>query len=812
MLIFTDAKVFQALLDAYRNSQGAEYIEKEIQKGNGVLSSRSIREYFNKGLGKGDAYQQGRPRMRSDNLDYLCQVLLKISYKEAESFYSVALSDRTVLQKYREHLERKCGNICVLDMNQNIELAKIYTEARFLESPRSRAERETAATFHEMDAAFSRGYQPPDPYRLAEDGEQVFQDADRVVAENSKLMILGLPGAGKSTFLKHLALRYLDASLGEQDILPLYIELRAISRRNYTSLMDAIRQEFVDYMPVLESKIEMLLEKGQLLILLDALDEVSAQTFDFVVHGIDEITTKYPDNRFVITCRTKSFTEYKFSSFVDVELAGFSRKEISSMAHRWFEARQIELSDGELLTGSRFMEDLDDKPSLAELARNPLILTYLLYNYEQNMASMPRRKITVFNQVVEIFRHRWDNTRLIKRRDLQEDVTEISYLDEELLVRLLSHIAYEGFIGAPRKVAWSRFEIEDLIRDFLKRVVDEKINPDKILLAIEANNGFIFEDSTDIFVFRSLALQEYFAALHIVEQRSDILLGKVIENHLYDRYWSEVFPLITDRLNNSDDFLRAVDTQIKSDAANSSVMVKYLNWLNEMTSALLEEDASSSWAALIALLDLDTALYTRRLTKKDDNVNRIPFLDLELGIQQFNVVRQKTTDKTPKLIIALRLVIIDALANEEMAKLSVENSSDVKDLLPLQEIPKYVKEILVISERTSLAQQLKRVTDKASETQSSEISSALKKLQENVPIGSTSLETWKSWIADLNDFMKEKFNIGYKDPFSANAYQSLEDHVYAYGELLRCINESTYTSSISLRKELVESILAPPYR
>ena len=790
MLLKTNDRVFAALNEEYlRDRWSAELLSKET---GGEISPKGIRNYFLKGEGKSSQPdQKGTPNIRSSNLDALCKALLGMSYQEALDKYSFDLSNPSNLKTYREWLKGKCSDISVLDMNQPIRLEEIYTEAHFLSSPRRRAELEIAE-------AFSKSY------RKSEDEQKFFLKAADVVTKNRKLMILGLPGAGKSTFLKRLALYHLDTPLGDENVLPVYLRLRTVSSKRFESLLAAIHKECSEHIPQLASKVEDILKEGKLLILLDGLDEVSSKEFDFVYKGIEEILNRYPNNRFIITCRTKSFSEYKFNSFVDVELAQFSTKQIELMSMRWFESREIELPDGSFLSGENFLEDLKNNPSVFELASNPLILTYLLYNYEQNVGSMPKRKITVFKQVVKIICARWDNTRRIKRRDLQE-IEELNYLDEELLIQLLSYVAFQGFRALPRKIEWSSYEICELIRDFLERVLDVPVVPDKVLLAIEATNGLIFEDGTDRYIFRTLGLQEFFVANYIVEQRSDQLIQDAIEDKLLKRSWSEIFPLTADRMTNSDSFLQAIDKKIKRHASNDSVLISYLSWLNKTVDALLEESASSAWVALTALIDLDTALYTRRLTK-GDSVNRTPFFDLELGIQRFNHARDKTTDNTSKNAIALWLVIIDALAGEKIIQLS-KDISEADVLLTLREIPNYLKEILEISEATTIEGELERVIAEAAVLGDSSILHKLESYRESLPSNSNSLKQWKDWDQSFNEFMLEDFNLGHKVEFSDQDYKRLEDHIYANNLLLRCINDSRYTSTISLRIHLVENLL-----
>ncbi|HBR77011.1 MAG TPA: histidine kinase, partial [Cyanobacteria bacterium UBA11159] len=92
----------------------------------------------------------------------------------------------------------------------------------------------------------------------------------------SKLMVLGKPGTGKSTFLKFLALQC-NRGIFQSHLLPIYIELKDFVQDTKDcqeiSLETYILQE-LDLYDILQSDFHDLLRHGKLLILLDGLDEV----------------------------------------------------------------------------------------------------------------------------------------------------------------------------------------------------------------------------------------------------------------------------------------------------------------------------------------------------------------------------------------------------------------------------------------------------------------------------------------------------------------------------------------------------------
>jgi predicted NACHT family NTPase len=152
--------------------------------------------------------------------------------------------------------------------------------------------------------------QREDYERLTLGQQQKRLPGQEIVRQFPRLMVLGKPGSGKTTFLRHLAV---DCNNGNFfcDRIPVLIELRSIKEGHSFNLLDLIHQEFG---LAQQEQTQQILNQGKAFILLDGLDEVPSQLRQSVRDQIYEFAKEYRKNRFVLTCRTQTI-EYIADNF-----------------------------------------------------------------------------------------------------------------------------------------------------------------------------------------------------------------------------------------------------------------------------------------------------------------------------------------------------------------------------------------------------------------------------------------------------------------------------------------------------------------
>ena len=374
------------------------------------------------------------------------------------------------------------------------------------------------------------------------------QDGVLVAKKNQYLMVLGGPGVGKSTFLKKLGL---EAFKSDKLCIPVLVELRRAATagigfedyalRAFQKIKDVNTAPFIAHH----------LEQGNFLFLLDGLDEVPKHKSHKLIDQIHEFINQYDRNRFVISCRTAAHT-FNFSHFVDVIIADFDDVQIKQFIQYWFPVKSPVKSPGKP-PGKPFKErnidlaeylgnqlDTPRNSALKDLARSPLLLTYLCLICEVEKA-IPNTRKDLYAKALELILEDWDNQKNIRNGlNLRQHG-----LTPRLEKTLLSEIAHENF--SDDHLLFSRTQLLKKIRSFLQmHCREDKIPttdpdwPQSVLNVIELRQGILVERFTDYFSFSHLTFQEYLTAYFIVENR---LVQQVLSDHCADNRWREVILL-----------------------------------------------------------------------------------------------------------------------------------------------------------------------------------------------------------------------------------------------------------------------------
>ncbi|WP_375499736.1 NACHT domain-containing protein [uncultured Nostoc sp.] len=466
-------------------------------------------------------------------------------------------------KEYQKKYQERHGIIKVLGMREHVKLESLYIAVQFLDDDAIQSFESIENLENLYRQANSRRFQPQNCGK---------QEGIKVANDKQYLMVLGGPGAGKSTFLRKMGLEALKGKKGgfKHGCIPVFIELKRFASSNI-NIETFITEEFgICGFPSPEKFAAKALEEGKLLILLDGLDEVPTKNLTEAINEIQNFVDKYDKNRFIASCRTAAYRS-GFRRFSDVSMADFDDAQIQQFIYNWFHSD----ADKQAKTGEKCWELLQkpEHQAAKELAHTPLLLTFLCLVYDCSQ-SFPDNRSVLYRKALRILLEEWASEKRILRDEIYQG------LHTELEEILLSEIAYTGFES--NRLFFSQRDIVQQIKTFLASNLNapQHLDGESVLNAIAVQQGILVERAEDVFSFSHLTLQEYLTAQYIDDHRQ---VEKLVTEHLIDKRWKEVFLLVAGLMRGgADDLLLLMEKETQK-YINTPKLQALLNWAEQVT-------------------------------------------------------------------------------------------------------------------------------------------------------------------------------------------------------------------------------------
>ncbi|HEY9815700.1 MAG TPA: NACHT domain-containing NTPase [Candidatus Obscuribacterales bacterium] len=684
-----------------------------------------------------------------------------------------------LVQKARSHgsanIEKRCGEMKVLDMRQPIGVGAIYTDVNILEKI-------TGRTRRELDECM-QGQSPDnfDRFLLGAVRERRV-DGLEAVQDKKQLMILGRPGAGKTTFLKRLATL---CNQGDflQDQVPIFVTLKEFAETvDRPGLLPFITRYFS---PSLSTEaVARLLQQGRGLVLLDGLDEVLEQDHDRVLGEIRAFAHQYAASHIVITCRIAA-REYVFEQFTDVEMADFNDEQIQDFADKWFKIKEPDSLDeqGNSTVAQLFWEAINEREPIKELAINPLLLTLLCLEFEQS-SEFPQSRYELYRRALEVLLRKWDGQRRIKRETVYKRLP--LERKETLLGQLAKYTFERGDYFFREDMAKQR------ISQYIQNLPDAHTDPDALLVdsyavlkSIEAQHGLLTERAAGIYSFSHLTFHEYFTAKTIVDSADQATALQSLVVHLHEKRWREVFLLVAERMESADQLLILMKQQIDQMLANDETLQEFLIWVDQKSRSVGAPYKVAAIRAFYFALALD----------------RIAF-DLALALD-----RNLDLDRARNIAINLDRNIAIDFAIDRARNIAINLDRNIARIIDIdfaRALDQGLQHNLYHTRARALAPELQR---------------KLQELQDQLPKADNTteeqLKQWwqtqgKVWTEALREVMIEHRNIGHDWQFSDEQQNLLRQYNTANHLLVQCLNTSYVNRET--RQQIESELFLPIHR
>ncbi len=690
-----------------------------------------------------------------------------------------------VLDRYREWVKDNYGTMRVLGKPEPVSVEGIYTDVYLLDRPQA-TER------------FDPGRLPQDRVQIKGRGKRL--NGLEVIhrSDNQRLVILGKPGAGKTTFLKHIALRAADGKL--DDRVPILVYLREWTGGELMEFLTRLSSNGGITDP--RAFIEHLLNTERALLLLDGLDEVNEPQRRDLIQSIEEFHRRYGDCRILLTCRAAA-TPHQFEGFSEIEVADFTEEQMLTFARNWF---------GEDTTKAvAFQKAIKQDKHLRDLGRTPLLLGMLCLTFNEQGTFLQKRT-DLYQRGLDALLVKWDESRSIEREAVRR--AEIYHnLSLGRKHQMFAYIAHETFEQGEMLISQKR--LERLIADYLvvTPYAPARIDIDAgaVIKAIEAQHGILVEYAQRVYTFAHPTFQEYYSAHYIVEQAGCGDAGAIprLLGHAHEEHWREVILLTASMLDKAKcffyEYLDALDTMVRDYA----VLVDFLTWAQrrvERADTVYKTAATRAYYVYLTLYSI------YNLTRA---VDLIYVIDPNLAhILNQAFVIDPNRDFEPILELDLAPDLDTALALDYTLVSALNLARNFDFALTLPDLVHDLNHALIRSQSRTLASAsainfnhaITQALVYAQKLEHDALSAVL-----NILFLSTEDAPWEIWRAvadDLRTTMIKYQNIGHDWKFTKEQVRVLE-HYLATTELLgECLNVANISDTD--RAAIEDLLLLPP--
>ena len=428
---------------------------------------------------------------------------------------------------------------------------------------------------HAKDLEHLRGEKPHDPDHVSRS-----IPALDVIKKHEQVVLLGDPGSGKSSLVKHILANLAETELSNQDplipgtegLLPVMVVLRDLATRLRKASMPLKQSErrsllaklIVDQavrhaknleVPEFEAGIRQAFLDEKVFLVLDGLDEVPAADRKLVREAAGAALNHFNLPRQIITCRTRSYSgEAVFGSVPTYALEDLTKEQITSFVENWYQAQNAlgRFSAQQIKTRIESLVEVATRDPLLPLAINPMLLTTMTIIHQQH-TKLPEERVKLYKLAVDLLIRRWQE----ENAGLPESLKDF-LMSEEKVGPALTHLAFKAHEPGEEAADLEKEEAAELLTSPL--YLGSKAKAEMFLDYVDKRSGLLIgkggsDDEPDTYSFPHRTFQEYLAGCYAVGAPKAVQRLRELASE--GEFWSEaVTQGIQEQVMNSGNFGR----------------------------------------------------------------------------------------------------------------------------------------------------------------------------------------------------------------------------------------------------------------
>ena len=371
---------------------------------------------------------------------------------------------------------------------------------------------------------------------------------------HQRLVIVGDPGSGKTTFLRHVAFLWcrglLDAGTGPQLLFPIYIRIPELVEHIQHCRRQARRPAaqdspawLIDFLHTRNQEMNWglrpdffreILSGGSGIVLLDGLDEAPGKRErESAARLFENATEAYRKCRFVVTTRPLAYAgESVLAGFHTVQIEPLETAAIVKFLEHWCRS----LFPDDAGSARHYLDELSEalraRVEIRRMARNPVMLTALAVVH-WNERRLPEQRADLYESILTWL------ARAREKRPGRESAERCLTLLQHLALAMQSH-------PAGRQAQVEKGWASDSLAPHFEQTPEAE-RRERALAFVEqeeVDSGIIASRGSDV-RFWHLTFQEYLAARAIAGQPDSAQYSLLVdEGRIYRSEWREVVLLL----------------------------------------------------------------------------------------------------------------------------------------------------------------------------------------------------------------------------------------------------------------------------